>query len=402
MDPSGENFGIHSYSETFYPPGLSNHFQGLPLYEEFDERNSSKFPSQSSNPETLKELANHRTQEVKVVDRLLKKLSKEDLPGKEHLADYLRHQHRRNCRTSTLRNIHKTVESFLKFLGKEGKLRAEDMTRWDMEGFIEQEQDRGLKLSTVRTRLATLKAFVRFLIEKGIVEEDVFPWKMKIKPPELLPRAMDPDDVDRLLRVKATTRNRAMILLLLRTGIRIGELLNTKVGDINLKERKIMIYEGLKDRKGRVVYFSDDARNALRSWLNKKEPKTQVIFYGPKGRPLSYPAARMVFVKYLKMAGLSNKGYTLHCLRHTYATELLNAGMRLECLETLLGHTSLEVTRRYARLTDKTREKQYFNAMKIIEGGEIDEHHKRDRELQEVSEKTELFSLDGEELPEQP
>ena len=48
MDPSGENFSIHSYSETFYPPGLSNHFQGLPLYEEFDDRNSSEFPSQST------------------------------------------------------------------------------------------------------------------------------------------------------------------------------------------------------------------------------------------------------------------------------------------------------------------------------------------------------------------
>ena len=87
----------------------------------------------------------------------------------------------------------------------------------------------------------------------------------------------------------------------------------------------------------------------------------------------------MAFVKYLKRAGLSNKGYTLHCLRHTYATELLNAGMRLECLETLMGHTSLEVTRRYARLTDRTREEQYFKAMKIIEGGQIDEYNKCDR-----------------------
>lgn len=402
MDLSGENFGIHDYSETFIPPGLSNHFKGLPLSEEFDVKNSSAFPLQSSTPETLKDLAVHSAQGLKVVDRLLKKLSKEDLPGKEQLAEYLRHQHRRNCRPSTLRNSHKTVEYFLRFLAKKGKKRVEEMTRWDMEGFIEQEQDRGLKLSTVRTRLATLKAFVRFLIEKGILAEDVFPWKMKIKPPDVLPRAMDPDDVNTLLRVNATTRDRAMILLLLRTGMRIGELLNTKVCDINLKERKIMIYEGLKDRKGRVVYFSDDARDALRSWLNKKDPKTQVIFYGPKGRPLSYPAARMVFVKYLKKAGLSDKGYTLHCLRHTYATELLNAGMRLECLETLLGHTSLEVTRRYARLTDKTREAQYFNAMKIIEGGETDEHDKHDRELQTVSEETELFSMHGEELPEQP
>ena len=67
---------------------------------------------------------------------------------------------------------------------------------------------------------------------------------------------------------------------------------------------------------------------------------------------------------------LSFKGYTVHCLRHTFATELLNAGMRLECLQQLLGHSNLEVTRIYARLTDKTREEEYFKAMAIIEKGE--------------------------------
>jgi len=225
---------------------------------------------------------------------------------------------------------------------------------------------------------------------------------MKIKPPETLPRAMDPDDVDRLLKVKATARDRAMVLVLLRTGMRIGELLNTKVCDINLKERKVMIYEGLKNRRGRVVYFSDDAQDALKSWLKKRDTKTEVVFHGHRGKPLSYPAARMVFVKYLKKAGLSEKGYTLHCLRHTYASELLNAGMRLECLERLMGHTSLEVTRRYARLTDKTREEQYFKAMSIIEKGEINGHYQLDHKLQAIPEKTELFSFDGEELSQQP
>ena len=381
MDLSREDFSIPNYSETFSPPGLSNHFEGFPVYEEFVLENSSELLSQSIHPENLKQLATHRAKANKVLDHLLKKVFGDDLPGKEHLARYLRHQYRRNCRPNTLKNTHKTAEYFLRFLGKEGKGRLEEMSKWDMEAFIEHEQDRGLKLSTVRTRFVTLKAFIRFLIEQGILTDDVFPWKMKIKSPETLPRAMDPDDVNRLLKVKAGTRDRAMILVLLRTGMRIGELLNTKLSDINLKERKIMIYEGLKNRRGRVVYFSDDAQDALRSWLEKRDTKTEVVFYGHRGKPLSYPAARMVFVKYLKKAGLSDKGYTLHCLRHTYASELLNAGMRLECLERLMGHTSLEVTRRYARLTDKTREEEYFKAMSIIEGGEINGHYQLDHKL---------------------
>jgi integrase/recombinase XerD len=213
---------------------------------------------------------------------------------------------------------------------------------------------------------------LRFLIEGKVVDRDVFPWKMKIKLPELLPRAMDPDDVRQLLCVIDHLRDRAMILLLLRTGMRIGELLETRVSDVNLKERKILIFEGEKNRTGRVVYFSNDALVALKDWFKARDPNKEFLFYSQRGLTISYPAVRMIFCKYLDKAGLSDKGYTLHRLRHTFASELLNAGMRLECLQKLLGHTSLEVTRRYARLTDKKREEEYFRAMEIIEKGEAD------------------------------
>ena len=87
---------------------------------------------------------------------------------------------------------------------------------------------------------------------------------------------------------------------------------------------------------------------------------------------MCYSTARCRFVAYLKEAGLGQKGYTVHSLRHTFASELLNAGMRLECLQQLMGHQDIEVTRRYARLTDRTREEEYFRAMSIIERGGID------------------------------
>ena len=117
---------------------------------------------------------------------------------------------------------------------------------------------------------------------------------------------------------------------------------------------------------------------------------------------LSYAAVRVIFVKCLEKAGLSHKGYTLHCLRHTCASELLNAGMRLECVQQLLGHSSVEMTRRYARLTDKTREEEYFRAMAIIERGEINGHYQLDRELSTFLEKTQLLHSHDQELHEHP
>jgi site-specific recombinase XerD len=93
-----------------------------------------------------------------------------------------------------------------------------------------------------------------------------------------------------------------------------------------------------------------------------------------------------MFKKYLDKAGLSHKDYTLHCLRHTFASELLNAGMRLECVQQLLGHSSIEMTRRYARLTDNTRKEEYFNAMAIIEKGGINGHYRIDFTLPQALE----------------
>jgi site-specific recombinase XerD len=110
---------------------------------------------------------------------------------------------------------------------------------------------------------------------------------------------------------------------------------------------------------------------------------------------MAYSTARLIFEQYIAKAGLAHKGYSLHALRHTFASELLNAGMRIECLQPLMGHTSLDVTRRYARLTDKTREEEYFRAMTIIERGESDGHYRLDHQVQAFLEEKERLTQHG-------
>jgi len=339
----------------------------------------------------------------KGLDRILSKLQEKEIPGKGYVEQYLRNQYRRNLRPSTMRNSFRTICSFLRAVKKWGKNHLEQISREDLAKFVEHEQDRGSKPSTVRMRLACVKAFMRFLIEDDVIDPDVISKRMIIKVPDSLPRAIEPDDEDKLFSVIDDVRNRAMILLLVRTGMRIGELLNTRFSDVNLKDRKIDIWEAQKNRVGRVVYFSDDARVALKAWLKIRDPKKELVFYALSRDTMSYSAARSMFCKYIEKAGLSHKGYTLHCLRHSNASSLLNAGMPLECLKELLGHSSVEVTRRYARLTNKTRENEYFKAMSKIERGEIDGHYRVDLELQEIlEEKKKLFSTYSEELSEYP
>jgi site-specific recombinase XerD len=284
----------------------------------------------------------------------------------------MRHKWRLNHKPKTLASSFTSVRLFLDFYGKSGKSGIEQMERVDLEGFIEQEQDRGMHISTVRTRLACIIAFVHFLMEQEVIPGSVLKRGIKLKLPDVLPRAINPSDVRKLLSVMDDIRDRALFLLLLRTGIRIGEALGLKLNDLDIKGRKVHLFEGEKNSMGRMVYLSDDALFAVKLWLRRRDKSKEFVFYGKSNGHLCYSTGRYLFVKYLNKAGLDQKGYTVHCLRHTFASELLNAGMRLECLQQLLGHQDIEVTRRYARLTDTTREEEYFRAMAVIEKGGID------------------------------
>ncbi len=327
-----------------------------------------------------------------LIEKCLKQLVKKGLFGRPYVKDYLYDLKRRNCRPNTLRSYSNTLTGFLSYLKDQGRTYLETLTRDDLSGFIEYEQDRGMQPKTVSTRLRLLYAFVSYLVDREVVPPDLLKRKLRVKVPEALPRAMDPEDVRQLLAVIKKSRDWAMILVLLRTGMRIGELLAARMSEVNLREKRILIMEAQKTRVGRVVYLSEDACRALKVWLKRRDPEKEDLFYGQGRQRLSYTAARMKFTKYLEKAGLGHKGYSLHCLRHTCATELLNAGMRLECLQQLLGHSSIEMTRRYARLTDNTRREEYFRAMARIEQGEeAYGHHQRHLELPPVLEEKELL-----------
>jgi integrase/recombinase XerD len=259
------------------------------------------------------------------------------------------------------------------FLKRIHKNRFDQLTRSDLEMFVEQEQDRGLKPGTLRTRLASLYAFLRFLSDDELIDPSLLKRKIHIKEPKALPRSIHPEDESKLLSVVKDVRDRAIILLLLRTGLRIGELLNVTMKDIDLQEQMIVIYESEKTGSGRVVYFGNDAAKALFSYLQQRDPEKEKLFYSRNRETISYTAVWSMFKEYLEEAGLGDKKYSLHCLRHTYATRMLNADMRLECLQVLLGHSNIEQTRRYANLSDRKREAEYFRAMTIIEGGGTNE-----------------------------
>ncbi len=254
---------------------------------------------------------------------------------------------------------------------------------------------------SIISHLRVIYAFVAYLVRQEIIDSEIMRRKIRMQEPDALPKAIQHEDIERILDAVASVRDRAMIMLLLRTGMRIGELLEVKVDDIILADQKILIYVGSKNYQGREVYYSSDAEQAMKHWLRIRDNTKRYLFYGRSDKPLSYVAAWNAMRKTLERASLSGKGYSFHSLRHTFATEMINAGMRVEVLQQILGHQDIEMTLRYARLSDQRREEDYYRAMAVIErGGISNEPYRRSTALQKVFEEKKLLSSHKKKLPE--
>ena len=326
-----------------------------------------------------------------VLNHFSSRLMAVEYPGTDIAIEYLLMKYRINQSVHTIRTSGENILLFYKFLEKTGA-NILTLSNGNIVDYIEYDQDRGMKINTIIGRLRVIYAFVRFMVERDILPMELLQKKIHIKQPEVLPKGIPSEDIEALLTAISKVRDRALILLLLRTGMRIGELLNVKVADIILSEKKILLYVGEKNFEGRVVYFSEDAEAALAAWLQIRNEQKEYLFYSPARENISYVSAWMIMRNLLTKAELRGKGYSLHSLRHTFATTMLNAGLRLEVLQQLLGHKLIDMTLRYAKLSNVTREAEYFKAIAIIEKGGQRESDRVNSQLQAVFEEKKLLS----------
>lgn len=326
-------------------------------------------------------------QKRQLAHRCCSRIIDSKLPGADLAVEYIYGKYIKNLSNGIIKGSARVILYFLRFL-KGQKTTIHDLTRKDISAFIQHEYGLDLSTQSIVNYLRIIYAFIVFLADQGVLPHALLQKKIRIKLPDVLPRAIPASDIELLLGAIDTTRDKAMILLLLRTGMRIGELLEVKLSDISPTERKILVYLGEKNYQGRAVYYSADADQVLQQWFKERNSDSVHLFPGYMGRrSISYVAAWSVMRRVLKRAGLEDKGYSLHSLRHTFATDMLNAGMRLEVLQQILGHQDIQMTMRYARITDRTREHEYFTAMNIIEQGGHHEPCHINTQLRKVFEK---------------
>ena len=230
---------------------------------------------------------------------------------------------------------------------------------------------RHLKASTINGHLTWLNGFFSHLVEEGwslgnpVLKRYYLPYEPR------LPRPMLSRDLKKFLGHLRRQKDQAIFLLMLRCGLRISEATRVHLNDIDWKLQQIRVYNG-KGKVDRVVYFSKDAERALREWLKVRRYQSPYCFVSKKHPdcPISCRQIGKRMTQLLEGCALGGKGYSCHTLRHTFASNLLNAGVPLEVLKELMGHKRVDQTLQYAKLSDRRLQASYHQAMFQIEAAQ--------------------------------
>src|SRR5277367_4609696 len=225
--------------------------------------------------------------------------------------------------------------------------------------------------STTARKLATLRSFYKFLIRRGIVSANPLAAIRTPKQEKRLPKCLDLEQVQKLLEAPGDgdllgARDKAMLEVLYSSGIRVSELVELELADIDLIEG-ILRVRG-KGRKDRLTPIGSQAIKALQRYfeLRSTDVKSQGrcagrVFLNKHGATLSTRSVRRKLDKYLVEAGL-DPGISPHTLRHSFATHLLNNGADLKSVQELLGHQSLSTTQIYTHLSTSRMKEVYDSA----------------------------------------
>ena len=225
--------------------------------------------------------------------------------------------------------------------------------------------------STTARKLATLRSFYKFTIRRGLVTSSPLTQIRTPKQEKRLPKCLDLEQVQKLMDAPGdgdllSARDKAMLEVLYSSGIRVSELVELDMADIDLQEGVLRV-KG-KGRKDRLTPIGSQAIAAVQRYfeMRMQEPKLQSkvtgrVFLNKHGESLSTRSVRRKLDKYLVTAGL-DPGISPHTLRHSFATHLLNNGADLRSVQELLGHQSLSTTQVYTHLTTSRMKQVYDEA----------------------------------------
>ena len=291
-------------------------------------------------------------------------------PNQQRILQYLTHLAARQSTGPTLTAVVRALPAFLRLLPRKRQvvLTADltPTTAHDISAFMTAAQAAGLAPSTINTKVSLLAGFFEYLREEGqMTQQPVLRRRHRLLTPTVLPKPIPDTDLAAFFQGIDSVRDRLIFLFMLRCGLRVSEVCALTWDAIDLDADTVRLNHG-KGQVDRIVYLSSDVQQTLAVW-RAHHASGVYLFPSPQRRcpHVLRSMVNRVMDRYLVAAGLT-RHYSPHCLRHTFATHLLNAGGSLEVLKELLGHHSITLTLRYAQLYDTTKKHQYETAMAKI------------------------------------
>ena len=271
---------------------------------------------------------------------------------------------RKNFSTHTLKNYLNSLKHFVIWLD----VPVEEVTNKKVLAYIDFLLDRRLKPKTINCQLDSIRGFYEYLQDEpylSMANPVKRGYALKLSQP--LPRHLRDEQVSALLAVIDSARDRAMFMLMLRSGLRVEEVWNLSLAALDLRRRRVYVYNG-KGLKDRVVYISSDSYDALIQYLrlrpSSRERRVFLVERGLyRGKPISVRGIQKRMEHYAKKAALK---VSCHDLRHTMATQLLNADADLVTIQDLLGHSRIKTTQRYSKVSNLKVQRDYYRAMEKI------------------------------------
>lgn len=285
------------------------------------------------------------------------------------LKEFLQHlQYERNMSAHTLRNYASDLEQFREFLftvSRNEDVPVETIDHLTIREWMAELHAANRKKTSIARKLASLRTFFQFLMREGVIDRN--PAKLVATPriERKLPSHLSMEDAVRFietpdLETDLGKRDRAILEFLYATGMRVSELVNLNLRDIDFRERLVRVTG--KRKKQRVLPFADAALQAVMYYLDEARPAflancpmssrdDQAVFLNYQGTRITSRSVGRMVDKYIKICSDINRNISPHSLRHSFATHLLDSGADLRDIQELLGHARLSTTQIYTQVS---------------------------------------------------
>lgn len=294
-------------------------------------------------------------------------IDKLNIKNKKLLSDYIIELKtiKQRDKDTTVNSYSEDIYKYLEYMESKNISSALDISYNNLLDYLKYLDDNKYEVSSVARKIVSIKAFHKYLSENY----NVVDISTKINTPKFyrkLPNILTIEEVDNLLDIKLDTpfdyRNKAMLELMYSSGLRVSELINLELSDIDLNNNYVRCFG--KGSKERIVPIGEYSSKYLSIYINeyrdsmKKGYYTEKIFLNNHGKEMTRQGFFKIIKKIAKDKDI-NKNITPHMLRHSFATHLLNNGADLRTIQEMLGHSSISTTQIYTNVTNEILKENY-------------------------------------------